>query len=175
MFSLVEKTYDTTPQWLYVALLLVLCIAALVIFTRKGVIYIQLKRMLTVMFAEYLVLLLCFTIIYREESVDYGVRLVPCYNCFGKSLRTLEDALMNVAIFVPVGFCTSVLLRRPMWLKILLLSSILSCCIELSQYILSRGVCDINDVINNTIGALFGYCMYRIVRTIRRASLNPPA
>ena len=166
MFSLVEKTYDTTPQWLYVALLLVLCIAALVIFTRKGVIYIQLKRMLTVMFAEYLVLLLCFTIIYREES-DYSVRLVPIMNYFGKSLCPLEDALMNLAMFLPVGFCTSVLLRRPFWLKILLLSSILSCCIELSQFVLSRGVCDINDVINNAIGGLLGYWAYRIARTVK--------
>lgn len=79
----------------------------------------------------------------------------------------LKDALMNVMMFVPVGFCTSVLLRRPMWLKILLLSGILSCCIELSQFILSRGSCDINDVINNTVGGLLGYWMYCLVKPVR--------
>ena len=162
------KIYDTTPQWLYVVLLLVLCVAALVIFTRKGVIYIQLKRMLTVMFAEYLVLLLCFTIIFREENVVYEkVRLVPYKDYFANNMDLLKDALMNVMMFVPVGFCTSVLLRRPMWLKILLLSGILSCCIELSQFVLSRGFCDINDVMNNMFGGLLGYWTYCLVKPVR--------
>ena len=170
-----DKINATYSQWLYVALLLVLCIAALVIFTRKGVIYIQLKRMLTVMFVEYLVVLFCFTIIFREESVERDFRYVLYRNYLVNDMRLFMDALMNVAMFIPVGFCTSVLLRRPKWLKILLLSGTLSCCIELSQYILSRGCCDTNDVINNTIGGLFGYFVYRIVRMIRKAPLNPPA
>ena len=161
------KIYDSSPQWLYVVLLLVLCVAALVIFTRKGIIYIQLKRMLTVMFAEYLVLLLCFTIIFREESVDYDVRYLPFHNYFDKNMYLLKDALMNVMMFVPVGFCTSVVLRRPMWMKILLLSGILSCCIELSQFILSRGFCDINDVMNNMFGGLLGYWTYCLVKPVR--------
>lgn len=161
------KIYDTTPQWLYVVLLLVLCVAALVIFTRKGVIYIQLKRMLTVMFAEYLVLLLCFTIIFREESVDGDVRFIPYKNYLANNMQLLKDALMNIAMFIPVGFCTSVFLRQPKWLKITLLSATLSCCIELSQFVLSRGFCDINDVMNNMFGGLLGYWTYCLVKPVR--------
>ena len=161
------KIYDTTPQWLYVVLLLVLCVAALVIFTRKGIIYIQLKRMLGVMFVEYLVVLLCFTIILREEDVDGDVRFIPYKNYLANNMQLLKDALMNIAMFIPVGFCTSVFLRQPKWLKILLLSGILSCCIELSQFVLSRGWCDINDVINNTVGGLLGYWTYCLVKPIR--------
>lgn len=175
MLTLIEKIYDTTPQWLYVTLLLVLCVSALVIFTRKGVIYIQLKRMLTVMFAEYLVVLLCFTIIFREDDYESKIYYSLYRNYLADNMKLLQDALVNIAMFVPVGFCTSVLLRRPWWLKILLLSGTLSCCIELSQYILSRGICDTNDVINNTIGGLCGYWMYRVVRMIRKDTLNPPA
>lgn len=175
MLTSVEKIYDTTPQWLYVVLLLVLCVAALVIFTRKGVIYIQLKRMLTVMFAEYLVVLLCFTIIFREEEVESRVYYSLSRDYLANDMCLLKDVLMNIAMFIPVGFCTSVLLRRPKWLKILLLSGTLSCCIELSQYILSRGCCDTNDVINNTIGGLFGYFVFCLVRMIRRDPLSPPA
>ena len=169
------KIYDTTPQWLYVVLLLVLCVAALVIFTRKGVIYIQLKRMLTVMFAEYLVVLLCFTIIFREESEARDFRYVLSRDYLANNMQLLKDVLMNIAMFIPVGFCTSVLLRRPKWLKILLLSGTLSCCIELSQYVLSRGCCDTNDVITNTMGGLFGYFVFYLVRMIRRDPLSPPA
>ena len=119
------------------------------------------------MFAEYLVLLLCFTIIFREESVDGDVRFIPYKNYLANNMQLLKDALMNIAMFVPVGFCTSVLLRQPMWLKILLLSGILSCCIELSQFVLSRGFCDINDVMNNMFGGLLGYWTYCLVKPVR--------
>ena len=162
MFELINKIYNASPQWLYVVLLLLFFIAAIVIFTRNGVIRIQLKRMLGVMFAEYLVLLLSFTVFYREMSTLWSVRLIPFQNYYNNDRMDLimQDALLNVAMFIPVGFCSSVFLRYPKWLKIILLSATLSCSIEITQYILSKGECDVTDVINNSIGGLFGYWVY---------------
>ena len=145
---------------LCVVLLLVLCVMAIVIFSRNGVIRIQLRRLLRVMFVEYLILLFCSTIIFREDSANAGVKYALFKGYFTGDMRILMDALLNVAIFIPIGFCSSVFLRFPKWLKILLLSISLSCTIELSQYILSRGCCDTNDVMNNAIGGLMGYWVY---------------
>ncbi len=152
---------------LCVVLLLVLCVMAIVIFSRNGVIRIQLRRLLRVMFVEYLILLFCSTIIFREDSVNAYVNFIPYRGYFTGDIRMLMDALLNVAIFIPIGFCSSVFLRFPKWLKILLLSISLSCTIELSQYILSRGCCDTNDVMNNAIGGLMGYWIYRLWRMVR--------
>ena len=154
-------------QWLCVVLLLVLCVMAIVIFSRKGVIRIQLRRLLRVMFVEYLVLLFCSTVVFREDASNTYVQLMPFKWCFTGDMRLFIDALLNVAIFIPIGFCSSVFLRFPKWLKILLLSVSLSCTIEISQYILSRGCCDTNDVMNNAIGGLMGYWVYRLWRMVR--------
>ena len=156
------------PEWLCVVLLLVLCVMAIVIFSRKGVIRIQLRRLLRVMFVEYLVLLFCSTVVFREESPHTGVKYVLFAGYLNRDMFVLMDALFNVAIFIPIGFCSSVFLRFPKWLKILLLSVALSCTIELSQFILSRGWCDTNDVMNNAIGGLIGYSVYLLWRKVRK-------
>ena len=147
-------------EWLCVVLLLVLCVMAIAIFSRKGVIRIQLRRLLKVMFVEYLVLLFCSTVIFREESPEAGVKFTLFDGYLDRNMYILKDALLNVAIFIPIGFCTSIFLRFPKWLKILLLSISLSCAIELSQFILSRGWCDTNDVMNNAVGGMIGWGLY---------------
>ncbi len=152
---------------LCVVLLLVLCVTAIVIFSRKGVIRIQLRRLLRVMFVEYLVLLFCSAVILREESPHTGVKYMLFVGYLNNNMLNLKDALLNMAIFIPIGFCSSVFLRYPKWLKILLLSISLSCTIELSQYILSRGWCDTNDVMNNAVGGLIGYWGYLLWKKVR--------
>lgn len=117
------------------------------------------------MFVEYLILLFCSTIIFRDDSANAGVKYALFKGYFTGDMRSLMNVLLNVAIFIPIGFCSSVFLRFPKWLKILLLSISLSCTIELSQYILSRGCCDTNDVMNNAIGGLMGYWVYLLWKT----------
>ena len=117
------------------------------------------------MFVEYLALLFCSTVIFREDSANTCVKFALFKGYFTGDMHLLIDALLNVAIFIPIGFCSSVFLRFPKWLKILLLSISLSCTIELSQYVLSRGCCDTNDVMNNAIGGLMGYWVYLLWKT----------
>ena len=156
---------SSMPQWLYVMLFLALCISAWGIFTRKDCIRIKVKRMLGVIFTEYFVVLLCFTVFFRKESEDYVIRYELFHDYLVNNMHLLKDALMNIAIFVPIGFCSSVFLKHPKWVKILLISGILSCSIEFSQYILSRGYCDTNDIMNNCIGGLLGWLMAYCFRT----------
>ena len=162
-----DNISQSVPEWMLVVLLLVLCVTAIVIFSRKGVIRIQLRRLLKVMFVEYLVLLFCSTVILRDVHSHTGVRFVLFVGYLNNNMLNLKDALLNMAIFIPIGFCSSVFLRYPKWLKILLLSISLSCTIELSQFFLSRGCCDTNDVMNNAIGGMIGYCIYRLWRMVR--------
>ena len=120
-----------------------------------------------VMFLEYLVLLFCSTVVFRDVAPPIGIKFMLFKDYFNGEMRLLKDALLNIAIFIPIGFCTSVFLRYSKWLKTLLLSASLSCTIELSQFILSKGCCDTNDVMNNIIGGMIGYCIYRLWRMVR--------
>ena len=119
------------------------------------------------MFVEYLVLLFCSTVVFRDAAHPIGIKFMLFKGYFNGDMLLLKDALLNMAIFIPIGFCSSVFLRYPKWLKILLLSISLSCTIELSQFLLSRGYCDTNDVMNNSIGGLIGYYIYRLWRMVR--------
>ncbi len=159
--------------WLYLLLFLALCISAWVIFIRRGSFRIKVKWMLGVMFVEYLTLLLCFTVFFRKESEDHVIRYELFHDYLVNNMQLLRDALMNIVIFIPIGFCSSVFLKHPKWVKILLISGILSCSIEFSQYIFSRGYCDANDIMNNCIGGLFGWLMASRFRTNNKPPLIP--
>ena len=104
---------NIVSKWLCVVLLLVLCVMAIVIFSRKGIIRIQLRRLLRVMFVEYLVLLFCSTVILRDEMPRTGVRYMLFVGYLDHNMFILKDALFNIAIFIPIGFCSSVFLRFP--------------------------------------------------------------
>ena len=62
-------------------------------------------------------------------------------------------------MFVPIGFLISWIWKlHP--LKIVLLGTLFSLGIEIAQYFLRAGLCEIDDIINNSIGTALGvgYC-----------------
>ena len=64
----------------------------------------------------------------------------------------------NVLVFMPLGFLTPLLFSKANSFKrILLMSILVSGCIELSQFILGVGISDIDDVILNVAGGVLGY------------------
>ena len=76
-----------------------------------------------------------------------------------------RQILYNILAFVPLGILLPMLGRRFQRLKIILLCGfLLSVLIESTQFLLHLGWCDIDDVINNTAGAVIGYGMWHILR-----------
>lgn len=60
-----------------------------------------------------------------------------------------KDIWMNVLLFVPLG---SIVGGR----KGIITGLLLSCCIEITQYVFCLGYCEMDDVLNNTLGASLG-------------------
>ena len=79
------------------------------------------------------------------------------------------DIFKNIALFVPLGFIIS-------GRKGVIVGFLLSCGIETAQYFARLGYCEIDDVLNNTIGTLIGsmfrfYCipLYKhLIKEIRK-------
>lgn len=67
----------------------------------------------------------------------------------------------NIVLFIPVSFILISLLRIKTLPKVLLASFILSLTVEVTQFILKRGVADVDDILLNTLGAWAGFCLYR--------------
>lgn len=72
----------------------------------------------------------------------------------------------NILFFIPFGF----LFPMKKWWKVLLTAMFFSIAIEVAQYVFALGLCELDDVISNTMGALIGYWLWigltRVMRTI---------
>ena len=75
-----------------------------------------------------------------------------------RGLGFLEGAVLNLLMFIPVGYLVPVLWNRVnrLW-KVLLLGFCLSLGVELLQLVTLRGMFDLDDLMSNTIGAAVGW------------------
>lgn len=78
------------------------------------------------------------------------------------------NLLGNILIFVPYGFFISMAAERRGFFKTLFFSFGLSLCVELVQLATRVGSFDVDDILLNTIGGIFGYILFAICNVIRR-------
>lgn len=100
--------------------------------------------------------------------LDFHYNLIP----FAYMFSDYMNSLLNVVLFVPLGFflpvCWKVYGR--LW-KTALFGFCISLLIELLQIFTYRAT-DVNDLITNTLGAVIGWCVARIVLRFSPA-INP--
>lgn len=73
--------------------------------------------------------------------------------------------LGNVCMFAPLGFFPALLWDRPRWWRSALTGLCASAFVEVFQLFLPRSS-DINDIILNTFGALWGYWLFLLLRRL---------
>ena len=71
----------------------------------------------------------------------------------------------NIAIFAPIGFGLGLLWKGKRWYHALLLGVVGSSMIELIQVFVGR-VSDVDDIMLNTVGTVFGFILYFIVSKV---------
>lgn len=74
----------------------------------------------------------------------------------------LQDMVLNIVFFLPLGFLLPFLWEKCTWWKTLLVGALISCIIEGLQAYTHLGVCDIDDVLNNVLGAVLGYFLAKL-------------
>ena len=77
------------------------------------------------------------------------------------ALRDFE-LLANIVLFVPYGILLCTAFRRLKWWAVMLISLGTTVCVEIFQPFFGRS-CDVDDIIANTLGALIGCIMAKIV------------
>lgn len=138
----------------------------------------------TLLLISTIILILFFTFIVRETFEvrhvgSRGIMLIPFREFY--SLFTAQNhsfyfwqIFLNILLFIPFGFmlsCNLHIYRRPkhLFLPILLSGLFVSVSVELLQYITSRGYTEIDDVINNTAGAMIGWFGYdRMLKAVKK-------
>lgn len=65
-----------------------------------------------------------------------------------------NNIIQNILLFIPLGFLIG-------GKRGIIAGALLSIGIELTQYIFSLGYCELDDVLNNTIGAAIGALLFK--------------
>lgn len=119
-----------------------------------------------------------FVTLLRSESNEFAARQCnlqlflawrEAYQRF--TLQIWLNVLLNIALFVPLGFLLP-LLSKPFrkWYAALGAGFGVSLLIELSQFFTGRGMCDVDDLFTNTLGAMLGWCAAMFVLALRQKS-----
>ena len=108
----------------------------------------------------YLFLVLSSLVLVRPAGSAYTYEL----QLFWSYRRLLADGnrfylwenLLNVVLFLPVGFLLKKAFPRIRIWQILLLGAVVSSGLELMQLVLKRGLFEFDDIVHNTAGTLIG-------------------
>lgn len=114
--------------------------------------------------AGYVFLVLCSTIICRDECSKVSYNLNPFLHIHSKNVAIIGERILNILLFVPIGLLTSAVINRRCFIKVMALGFCVSILIEAAQLVLKRGVCNVDDIIHNAIGCLIGYVLYIMIR-----------
>lgn len=104
----------------------------------------------------YVVIVLCYTVFCRKMGNLTQFRPIPFYNLFDGTpiSQFVYEGLLNMVMFIPMGIGAA-LIKWNKW-HIMGGALILSMSIEMMQWFLKCGCCEMNDVINNGIGCAIG-------------------
>lgn len=128
----------------------------------------KLRYVLWVLLAEYVFVVACSTVICRGvKSFKYArLKLTPfwTYQAVLEQVPGVSvwDIILNVVLFVPLGFFVKLLYPNIKLWKVMLIAIGCSILIETNQYIFGRGVTQIDDVMHNTIGAILGWLLAKL-------------
>lgn len=115
----------------------------------------------------YAVILLKLVVFKNGFTTSFrGLNLIPCQfivDLISGQMSVsilLKNVLGNIAVFVPMGILLPVIYKKLSIKKTVVIGFFVSLTIELAQFIIGLGICDIDDLITNTIGVLLGALIY---------------
>lgn len=105
----------------------------------------------------YLAFMGYMTLMNRESGDPQAkLRLFWSYRRFFQSPVLRKEVLNNILLFVPFGALVRALSSHRQWLWMI---PVLSIGIELTQYVTGLGLCELDDIVSNSIGGLAGYLL----------------
>ena len=153
--------YNTgVPHAVTIGVILFVCIIVLVLFriTTDYPLFVRLSSFC--LFMGYIFLVICTTIFYREESFEKRYMFQPLWSYINLYERRVVEIIMNIVMFIPIGFFAGGALKKKHVWKAIEIGIVLSFFIEITQLITTRGVCNIDDVIHNTLGCVIGFTCF---------------
>lgn len=164
---------------LYIVLpvLLIIFIAAMILRDRQSRpagFSIADKLILTGMLIGYLALYACLTLSYRQPSDQPQMNLNLLWSYreafrFDESifkirrLSLARQILLNILVMIPIGLLLPMVYHRCRhpYLLTILTGFVLSILTETLQYFTHLGLCELDDILDNTLGCLLGVLLFQ--------------
>jgi len=171
-YRYIDQLCQSVPVGVYEGMVFVYCLGTVLLLSlygvRKGI-----ENSLKLLAAEYVIFVLCSTVLFRPSHENVGYSLTPfwSYVAIQNGRNDLLNAnIMNVAIFIPIGGLLGCLSKRLKWWMAALIGVGTSLTIEILQYLLKRGFAEIDDVMHNTLGCLIGFMIAVLIKGIWKYS-----
>lgn len=115
----------------------------------------------------YICIVLGITVFNRLpfDSVKYNTELFWSYKKAVNNPKLVWEILLNYFLLLPFGILGSLYIKR-LW--VVLLGLFLSAAIELTQFIMRRGLFEFDDMIGNTFGVVIGVGIYSLLKCASR-------
>ena len=155
--------YHDIPQEVYEGLLSVLCVGTTLLIAWKGF-KTGLRYSAFLLLVEYVFLLFCSTVIFRTPGETRHYDFHPFWSYDRPEL--LIENIMNVVVFVPVGFLLGLRIQDSSFtirkaLLVALMGCGISVTIEALQFFFMRGFSEVDDVMHNTVGCFIGWFLVK--------------
>ncbi len=154
-----------------ISFLITLCTIVIIFAISNNIITVRKWVMISIL-VEYLFLVVCSTVVFRDENVDTQYNFLPFWT-YAPMLEGdtvfIKESLMNLLLGFPIGVLVSVIINKKQWWKVLLFGLFISFSIEVLQFVYKRGYSEFDDMFHNTVGCLMGYGAYCVVaRYVRK-------
>ena len=112
----------------------------------------------------YLFANLHLTIFSRAATYNYDIVLTPFWSYRDAVTEPFlrEEILLNIILYIPLGYLMHYAFPKFKWWQILLCGFGLSLMTEAVQFVFRLGLCEIDDLIDNTLGTFIGLALYQL-------------
>lgn len=155
-----ESLFNDVPLYVYESILFIFCVSVILLLIYRG--KESAKGIFRLLFIEYLFLIFCSTVLFRETKDVRKYEFIPFWSYERADL--FPEIVMNVVVFVPVGLLFGVAFKKMKWLSVLLSGICISVSIEILQLLSKRGFAEVDDVIHNTSGCAIGFGVYSLIK-----------
>lgn len=157
------------PLTMIIGVSLIICTIVLLLFRVKTDRSIFVRQTSFCLLMGYIFLVLCTTIFFREETFEKRYYIHPFWSYSVLYNKLLAQIIMNVFLFIPIGFLVGGALKKKHLWNALGFGFVLSLFIEVTQLISTRGVFNVDDIIHNTLGCVIGFiCFVLCYKMIKR-------
>ena len=157
-FEVLDTTWPTLV--IFLTIIILLRVFTILNTSKKFILH---EELLLLLFITYILFL--FELVTSRDVYMNGTNLVPFREMFRYPVGSENfnrQVIGNILLFMPFGFFATYYTKIKKISSISFMSILVSLTIEVVQKYIGRSF-DVDDIILNTMGATFGYLIYKII------------